>query len=132
MQLTLLAIVGLWSILAPYRAFEAQQNALAALSRDDVPAALKDANHAVSVDPVYIDARNAVADAQILAGNIPAARATLEKAVSLQPANPRSWEQLMYFELGAGNSPARAHRAYRAALFLDPYSRELASLVGRD
>ena len=49
------------------------------------------------------------------------ARAALQEAVRLQPANPEPWIKLASFELRAGR-PKAAETASRRAVYLDPRS----------
>ena len=51
------------------------------------------------------------------------ARATLQRVVRLQPANPESWLRLGQFELEAGRA-RRALRLLGAAIYLDPRGPE--------
>lgn len=128
-QLTAIAILALWSIVAPYRAFKTTQASYAALGTGDVEEALHLAKKAVSQDPVSIETYAAKSAALAAGGDVTAARRAIEDGVAKQPENPDAWTRLMTFELGAGANAQRAVAAYRAALYLDPYSVNLRRLL---
>ncbi|HEX5145937.1 MAG TPA: O-antigen ligase family protein, partial [Conexibacter sp.] len=112
-------LAGAWTIWQPQRSSDASDAALAALDAGHKPQALADAQHAIDVDPLSLDPLFTLADVQQAAHRPAAARATLQRAVRLQPANPESWLQLGQFELDRGN-PRRALRVLGAAIYLDP------------
>ena len=68
-------------------------------------------------------------------GNDPAARATYEREVALQPSNSQSWWDLAFYESGLGTrtGDCAAYRAYATALYLQPQNlllqREFLSLA---
>jgi tetratricopeptide (TPR) repeat protein len=114
------ALLAAWSQWQPQRSEEARQDALALLSRDDSHGASAAAERAVSRDPLSVEALFTLASIQRASGRPALARATLERAVRLQPANPQTWLTLGRFELG--EHPAAAVHALRAAIYLDPES----------
>ena len=70
----------------------------------------------LSVDPLFQQAAIELAD-----GRKDAARATLQRAVRREPANPEPWLRLAQFELAQGRKP-QALSAVGSALYLDPRS----------
>lgn len=124
-QPVVLGLLALWSITQPYRAFHTSQNALAAIERGDIEEAVELSKKAVKQDPVSLDTHAVEATALAAGGDIAGARKTIEEAVALQPRNPAAWVQLLTFELGPAADPERAAAAYRAAVYLDPYSPTL-------
>lgn len=128
-QLAAVAFLAVWSIVTPYRAFKTTQEAYAALGAGDVERAVRLADQAVRQDSVSIDTYAAKSAALAAGGDIAGARRALEDGVAKQPDNPDAWTRLMTFELGPGADAGRAVSAYRAALFLDPYSVNLRRLL---
>lgn len=128
-QLVAFAVLAVWSIVQPWRAFHTSQDALAAIERGNTSEAVKLSKKAVSEDPVSLDTHGIDAAALTAGGDVPAARASLEKGLALQPDNPAAWIQLLNFELGPGADADRAAAAYRGAVYLDPYSRTLRNII---
>ncbi len=113
------ALLITWTQWQPQRSEEARESALTLLARDPTAAAAA-ANSAVSRDPLSVEALFALASVQESTGRKSQARATLERAVRLQPSNPRTWLALARFDL-AGN-PKAAVAEFRAGIYLDPAS----------
>lgn len=113
-----LALLAAWSEWQPQRSNEASQEALALVSSDP-HAALLAASAAVSRDPLSIEALARLAAVQEAQGETQAARATLQKAVRQQPANPQAWSQLGMHDLSDRNLTA-ALAELRAAYYLYP------------
>ena len=113
------AVLIAWTQWQPQRSEDARESALGLVARDPTAAAAA-ARTAVSRDPLSVEALFALASVQETAGRRAQARATLEKAVRLQPSNPRTWLALGRFDL-AGN-PEAAVQEMRAGIYLDPAS----------
>jgi cytochrome c-type biogenesis protein CcmH/NrfG len=116
-------LAGAWAIWQPQRSVDASDAALEALLDGHVDQARADAQDAVSIDPLSIDALFTLAAVERAARDSQAARAALQHAVELQPANPESWLRLGQFELDQGNV-RRAQRLLGAAIYLDPRGPE--------
>ncbi len=108
-----------WTQWQPQRSEEARETALAQLARNP-RAATAAAESAVSHDPLSVEALFALADVQAARRHPLQARATLEKAVRLQPSNPRTWLALGRLDLPT--DPAAAVQEMRAGIYLDPAS----------
>jgi cytochrome c-type biogenesis protein CcmH/NrfG len=114
-------LLAMWSQWQPQRSEEARQQAYDQLEVHNLRAANAAAQNAITRDPLSIEALLTLADVQ-QASNRPAlARATLERAVRLQPSNPQPWLVLGRYELQAGDAAA-AVNALQAAIFLNPES----------
>jgi hypothetical protein len=118
---TVLAGTGLaaWSQWQPLRAEDATQRSLLLLASDP-PAALAEAEGAVGDDPLSARALIYLARVQQDRGEIAVARATFQRAVRLQPANPETWLALGEFDLQA--KPQDAVEELGAAIYLNPES----------
>jgi tetratricopeptide (TPR) repeat protein len=113
------ALLAAWSQWQPQRSEEARQNALALLARD--PAAARSAAEtAVSRDPLSAEALLTLADIQQVRGQTALARATLQRAVRLQPSNPQTWLALARGDLT--RYPRAALQELQAAIYLNPES----------
>jgi tetratricopeptide (TPR) repeat protein len=115
------SLLAMWSQWQPQRSEEAAQQADAQLEAHRPAAAVADAHSAVSRDPLSIGALFTLAAVQRDSGHPRLARATLERAVRLQPSNPESWRALGRYELEDGD-PASAVGALQAAIYLNPES----------
>jgi Flp pilus assembly protein TadD len=113
------ALLAAWSQWQPQRAESARQEALALLERDP-HAALAAADTAVGRDPLSVEALFTLAAVQRVSGDPGLARATLERAVRLQPSNPQTWMTLGRYQLA--REPAAAVKELQAAIYLDPQS----------
>ena len=87
----LAALLATWSQWQPQRSEEASQQADALLQAHDPRAASAAANTAVARDPLSVEALFTLASVQQASGQPALARATLERAVRLQPSNPQTW-----------------------------------------
>ncbi|MFL5818579.1 MAG: tetratricopeptide repeat protein, partial [Conexibacter sp.] len=116
-------LVAAWTIWQPQRSVDASDAALATLFAGHPQDALADAQDAVDLNPLSIDPLLTLAAVQRANRQPEAARATLQRVVRLQPANPESWLRLGQFELDAGHA-RRALRLLGAAIYLDPRGPE--------
>jgi hypothetical protein len=117
--IVVVALLIAWTQWQPQRSEEARESALGLLARD--PGAASAAAHsAVSRDPLSVEALFALASVEESTGRRTEARSTLEKAVRLQPSNPRTWLTLGRFDLA--ENPSAAVQELRAGIYLDPAS----------
>jgi tetratricopeptide (TPR) repeat protein len=118
----LIAVVAAWTVWQPQRSDTLGQQALQTLEAGDVDAARKQARAAHDHNPLAVDPLFKLAWIEEQAPNRQIqARAALQQAVRLQPANPEPWIQLAAFELRNGQAKA-AEAASRRAVYLDPRS----------
>jgi tetratricopeptide (TPR) repeat protein len=113
------ALLAAWSQWQPQRSEDARAQALALLARDPAAAAGA-AQSAVSRDPLSAEALMTLAHIQQLRGQSTLARATLQRAIRLQPSNPQTWLALGRFDLAS--DPRAALQELQAAIFLNPES----------
>jgi O-Antigen ligase len=118
------ALLAAWSQRQPQRSEEARQRALALLATDKAAASAA-AHIAVARDPLSTEALFTLADVQQVSGHPTLARATLERAVRLQPSNPQTWLAIGRYDL-ANQRSAIGRRAtvqeLQAAIYLNPES----------
>jgi O-antigen ligase len=113
------ALLAAWSQWQPQRSEDARQQALALLASNR-PAALAAAQTAVDRDPLSVQALFALSAVQQASGEPALARATLQRAVRLQPSNPEPWLHLGLYELS--KDPHAALSDLEAGIYLDPQS----------
>ena len=113
---TLLAVWAQWQ---PQRSVDASQQALSQLGRDP-RAALSSAQTATARDPLSAQALSTLSAVQQAGGKPALARATLQRAVRLQPSNPQTWLTLGEYDLT--RNPAAARHELEAAIYLNPES----------
>jgi tetratricopeptide (TPR) repeat protein len=113
------ALLLAWTQWQPQRSVDASEQALALLRRNPV-AALAAAQAGVQRDPLSATALFRLAAVQHETGQVALARATLQKAVHMQPSNPETWSTLGEYDLHS--NPAAAEEELRAAVYLDPQS----------
>jgi hypothetical protein len=113
------ALLAAWAQWQPQRASNASQHALALLARNPRDARLQ-AQSAVSIDPLSAQARFTLSTVEQATGAPGLARATLQRAVRLQPSNPQTWLTLGEYDL-SGN-PRAAVDELAAAIYLNPES----------
>jgi tetratricopeptide (TPR) repeat protein len=123
------ALLIAWNQWQPKRSEEAINRVDAELTSDPA-AALADAHSAVSEDPLSNQALVTLAEVQKAAGQTADARATLQKAVRLQPSNPETWLALARFDL-VGNPTASA-KEFEASIYLDPQSISAEAIADGD
>jgi hypothetical protein len=114
------ALLAAFSQWQPERSVNASQTALALLARNPA-AALTAAQTGVSRDPVSAQALFTLATIEQSEGQYAMAKATLQRAVRLQPSNPQTWLALARYDLSVGNPPG-ALSEFEAAIYLDPES----------
>jgi hypothetical protein len=120
------ALLAAWSQWQPQRSVDASERALALLARSQ-SAAQASANAAVARDPLSAQALFTLAAVEQAGGLTALARATLQRAVRLQPSNPQTWLSLGEFDFGQVQAGAGGREAAHAALseigaaiYLDP------------
>jgi O-Antigen ligase len=113
------SLLAAWSQWQPQRSVDASQEALALLSTSP-NGALAKAQTAVARDPLSAQALIVLAAVQQSAGQPALAKATLQRAVRLQPSNPQTWLALARHDLAS--EPKVALRELQAAIYLNPES----------
>ncbi|HEY5192285.1 MAG TPA: O-antigen ligase family protein [Solirubrobacteraceae bacterium] len=113
------ALLATWTEWQPQRSVEASEQAVVLLKRDPV-GALAAAQAGVNRDPLSAPALFTLSAIQHATGESALARATLEKAVQMQPSNPQTWLTLGEYDMST--NPQAAVSELRAAVFLDPVS----------
>ncbi len=124
------ALLAAWAQRQPQRSADASQEALA-LSARDPAAARAAAQNAVDYDPVSAEALFTLSTIQQNAGQSALARATLVRAVHLQPSNPQTWQTLGEYDLQTGN-PKAALNELRATVYLNPEAVAPLSAIEHD
>jgi Tfp pilus assembly protein PilF len=114
------ALLAAWTEWQPQRSVDASEQALELLKRNPV-AALAAARAGVQRDPLSASALFRLAAVEHATGQSALARATLQRAVRLQPSNPETWTTIGEYDMKAGR-PAAAVQELRAADYLDPQS----------
>ncbi len=113
------ALLAAWAEWQPQHSSDASQQALTQLASDP-HAALSSAQAGVSRDPLSAQALFTLSAVQQATHEPSRARATLQRAVRLQPSNPQTWTALGQYDLA--NDPAAAVHELAAAIYLDPES----------
>jgi O-antigen ligase/Tfp pilus assembly protein PilF len=113
------ALLASWTEWQPQRSADASEQAEVLLPRDPV-AARAAAEAGVERDPLSAVALFRLAAVEHATGESALARATLQKAVQMQPSNPETWLTLGEYDLSA--DPSAAVNELRAAVYLDPES----------
>jgi hypothetical protein len=113
---TLLAVWAQWQ---PQHSVNSSQQALALLAHDP-HGATASARAAVSQDPLSAQALFTLSTVQRANGQPLLARATLQRAVRLQPSNPQTWLTLGEYDLAT--NPTAAVNELAAAIYLNPES----------
>ncbi len=102
-----LAVLGGYAIATPLRAQNKTDASYAASDRGAIAQARGDARDAAKLDPLSAGPWQALATADVAAGDEAGAREAFTKAVKLEPSSGEAWRQLGEFELDAANDPAR-------------------------
>jgi hypothetical protein len=113
------ALLAAWAQWQPQRSATAAQQALTELASDP-GGALSTAQTAVARDPLSAQARFTLSAVQQATGKPALARATLQRAVRLQPSNPQTWLALGQYDLA--KAPGAAEHELAAAIYLNPES----------
>jgi tetratricopeptide (TPR) repeat protein len=113
------ALLAAWAQWQPQRSANASQQALTQLARDP-KSALASARAGVSRDPLSAQALFTLSTVEQATGQPALARATLQRAVHLQPSNPQTWLALARYDLAS--NPAAALKELQAAIYLNPES----------
>ena len=113
------ALLAAWTEWQPQRSVDASENALVLLPHDPV-AARSAAQAGVERDPLSAQALFTLSAVQKATGESALARASLQKAVQLQPSNPQTWLRLGEYDMTS--NPHEAVSELRAAVYLDPLS----------
>jgi hypothetical protein len=113
------ALLAAWVQWQPQRSATASQQALTELATNP-RGALSTAQTAVSRDPLSAQALFTLSAVQQATGRPELARATLQRAVRLQPSNPQTWLTLGQYDLA--KNPHAAERELAAAIYLNPES----------
>jgi O-Antigen ligase len=113
------ALLAAWTEWQPQRSADASQQALTQLASDP-QGALASAQAGVSRDPLSAQALFTLSAVQQATRQPALARATLQRAVRLQPSNPQTWMTLGQYDLA--QNPAAAVHELAAAIYLDPES----------
>jgi hypothetical protein len=123
------ALLGAWSQWQPQGSVNASQEALALLDQHPA-AALSAARTGVARDPVSAQALFVLARVQQAIGQPTLARATLQRAVRLQPSNPESWLHLAEYDLAV--DPRAALSELQAAIYLNPAAISAEAIADGD
>jgi hypothetical protein len=113
------ALLAAWAQWQPRRSEDAAQEALTLISRNPARA-LAEAQAAVDRDPLSVQALYSLAKVRQAAGEGALTKATLERAVRLQPSNPQTWLALGEFDLPV--DPHAALSDLHSAIYLNPES----------
>jgi hypothetical protein len=113
------ALLAAWTEWQPQRSVEASEQAVA-LIRQNPQAALRAAQAGVERDSLSAVALFRLSAVEHAIGESALARATLQKAVQMQPSNPETWLTLGEYDLK--DNPRAAVGELRAAVYLNPES----------
>jgi hypothetical protein len=113
------ALLAAWAQWQPQRSADSAQQALALLTSNP-RGATQAAQAAISRDPLSEQALFTLSAVQRATGQAALARATLQRAVRLQPSNPQTW--LALGEYDVPTDPAAAVNELAAAIYLNPES----------
>jgi hypothetical protein len=113
------ALLAAWAQWQPLRSVDASEQALAHVALNPA-AARSEAQTAVARDPLSVGALFTLSTVQQASGQTALARATLQRAVRLQPSNPQTWLYLGEYDLRS--DPRSAVDELGAAIYLDPES----------
>ena len=97
------ALLAAWAQWQPVRAEDSSQRALSLIASDSSRASAA-AQAGVARDPLSVQALFSLSTVQQETGNPELARATLQRAVRLQPSNPETWLRLGEYDLSTDQS----------------------------
>jgi tetratricopeptide (TPR) repeat protein len=115
-----LVAIGVVSWTLPYLSQRAYSAAVNEAGQDRIAAAVSATRRAASLDPLAVDPLITLAQLQQRQGKGREARATLERALRLQPRNYEVYYQLGLLELNTFGRKAEAAAWFRMALVLNP------------
>lgn len=116
------AAVTAWTADQPYRAAQANTQALGLLGQGKLTQAQEKAQQSRSIDPESVQPLWSQAGIAVAQHNLPKAETLFQRAVFEQPSNPEAWTRLAQFELYRRNRPQQAVAIINGALYLDPNS----------
>ncbi|MBV9914954.1 MAG: O-antigen ligase family protein [Solirubrobacterales bacterium] len=128
--LTAAAILAAWAIWQPLRSSNAQAAAISALDGGDTASAFAQARTAAARDPLSVQPHWLLSALYSRIGDQTAARVQLLKAVSMQPDNYDTWQQLGLFDLQQRQSQ-RALVALKRARELNLGSLSTQTLINQ-
>ena len=115
-----LIAIGVVSWTLPYLSLRAYNQAVRAAGQERIETAVSAAERAGRLDPLAVDPLIVLAQLEQQQGKGREARATLERALRLQPRNYEVYYQLGLLELNTFGSNADAAAWFRKALVLNP------------
>jgi hypothetical protein len=118
----LATVVTAWAIWQPEASDRQVGDALALSDAGSFDAAIAKTDDAADSNPLSSDPLLTRAAIETQAGQIAAARHTLEQTVLKFPGEALNWYRLAAFQLGTLDHPVQAATTVRAAIFLDPKS----------
>jgi hypothetical protein len=119
-------LLAVWVIAQPLRSADSYSSAITAGVNGNAAAAVSDARSAAVEDPVSIDPLFLLAQIYTSLGNPAAARRELRDAVTRQPSNPRTWQQLGCHDLGTHRTGPALGELHHA-LLLEPSQTQIQS-----
>jgi hypothetical protein len=122
------ALLAAWTEWQPQRSVEASEQAVA-LIRQSPMEALDAAQAGVERDPLSAVALFRLSTVEHAIGENALARATLQRAVRLQPSNPETWLTLGEYDMTS--NPRAAMQELRAAVYLNPLSIQTQNVYVR-
>ena len=114
------AVLIAWTVWQPEAADRQTGDALRLADAGQTDAAIAKTEDAAGTNPLSSAPLLTEAAIQTQAGQVDAARETLERAVLKFPGDPQNWYRLAAFQLGTLDHPVEAAATARAAIFLDP------------
>ena len=128
--LATLTLLAAWAIWQPLHSDDATGAVLTALTRGDTAAAFTDARDAAARNPLSVQPLWLLAELYSRIGDEHAAHAELVKAISLQPENPATWQQLGLYDVQHGQ-PHKAVGVLEHAQRLDVGSAQTAQAIAQ-
>jgi O-Antigen ligase len=126
--LVAIAVLGAWAIWQPLRSADADSAAISALTGGNTESALNDARAAAARDPLSVEPLWELSAIFSAVGDPRSAGRELEQAITLQPENPATWQQLGFYDLQRGRL-RKALDALQQARELDRSSSQTAAAI---
>lgn len=126
-----IAFMAVASAFSPWYSYHLRNKSLTRAEQRENIESLHLAEKAVFYNPLSIDALFVLAGAEQKLGRISETRATLMKAVELQPQNYITWEQLAIYERDRWGDPQSAAAHFEKAIELNPHDRQLQIRAGK-